>query len=317
MKSRAKKISITIGVVLALLIGTGVGLGMTYRHHRRVPEFASIKMIQTANRLPQFLKKTWLLDPLRHYITHLMRSGMPIGVSDYLAENQRADYLVVVIGDSVTANALVAKNRRWPDHLEKLIAYHMPGKRVRVVNAGIPGNNIVAVARRFARDVGHLHPDLVIFSVGFNDAVIIADAEDHTESLVPLPVFRDTWFKIAEGMKQHLHGKQMFWTPIPVAASHQPVIGPEYLDQQIAVIEQYRAVAKEASEKYGVPLADVYEQWRAHPLADQAHLPDGIHPNALGNLIIAKAIYDKWREIEGIPSAGNFIEVFQKATAQK
>ncbi len=80
---------------------------------------------------------------------------------------------VVAIGSSSTEGiGASAPDRTYPAQLERLLRARFPDATVKVVNRGIGGETVAANLARLQADAIELGPDLVIWQVGTNDALL-------------------------------------------------------------------------------------------------------------------------------------------------
>ncbi len=83
---------------------------------------------------------------------------------------RRGDELVVVAIGSSSTSGVGASDRThsYPARLESELQHYWPGRRVRVINKGIGGEEAPQMIARFERDVLSHNPDLVIWQAGTN-----------------------------------------------------------------------------------------------------------------------------------------------------
>lgn len=80
---------------------------------------------------------------------------------------------IVALGSSSTAGiGATAPSRTYPAQLEQLLRHRFRAERIEVVNRGIGGETVMANLARIDREVLPLRPDLVIWQVGTNDALL-------------------------------------------------------------------------------------------------------------------------------------------------
>jgi len=72
---------------------------------------------------------------------------------------------IAVLGDSVAFGG----ERAWPEDLARLLTAALPGRKVEVLNFGVPGYTVIQGQRQYEDDVRSLRPDLVILAYGWND----------------------------------------------------------------------------------------------------------------------------------------------------
>ena len=84
--------------------------------------------------------------------------------------------VIVAFGSSSTEGAgASAPGRAYPARLEALLRAHWPGVALTLLNRGAGGQTIDAMLARLDRDVLALHPALVIWQAGANEALRGAD----------------------------------------------------------------------------------------------------------------------------------------------
>lgn len=82
---------------------------------------------------------------------------------------------VVVLGGSSVFGYLVGEGEDSCRILEGLLS--KGGLQCEVINAGVPGFRMCQVQQRFEQRVAHLHPDIVLLYLGWNDLSMLIDAE--------------------------------------------------------------------------------------------------------------------------------------------
>ena len=174
-----------------------------------------------------------------------------------------AERVVVALGDSLTAGLGVAPDEAYPALLDARL--RREGYGYRVVNAGVSGDTSAAGLRR----VDWVHkskPDVVIVALGANDG------------LRGLPV--DALARNLEAIVSRVRatGARVLLAGMRVP----PNYGADYTSAFAAV---FPAVAR----RTGVPLAP----FLLDGVAGDARLnqPDGIHPTAEGQRVIAERLW--------------------------
>jgi lysophospholipase L1-like esterase len=84
---------------------------------------------------------------------------------------------VIAVGNSSTFGWGVSDAETYPAQLETLLAAAFPGRRVEVMNAGIPGFSSFQGRRLIADELLPLSSDYVILSFGFNDSRLAASSD--------------------------------------------------------------------------------------------------------------------------------------------
>jgi lysophospholipase L1-like esterase len=77
-------------------------------------------------------------------------------------------YRIVCIGDSWTFGLNVPEGKSYPAYLEGFLNKGVPGMKIEVVNAGMPGNRAEEMIRFLEKNIGILTPDCIIFLGGVN-----------------------------------------------------------------------------------------------------------------------------------------------------
>jgi lysophospholipase L1-like esterase len=76
---------------------------------------------------------------------------------------------IATIGASTTANIALEWNENWPGYLGRLVQAAFSDRRVRVINAGVPGYDTAQSIGNLALRVMPLQPDVVIVYHAYND----------------------------------------------------------------------------------------------------------------------------------------------------
>ena len=138
-----------------------------------------------------------------------------------------------------------------------------PSAQVNIVNSGISGDNAQGGAERFERDVLSYDPDLVVISFGLNDSVNGSDG---------IPAYVGALEKMFSALRER--GKEaIFLTENYMCTKTSPHImrEPKFVSlsnafgkvQREGELAEYFAAAKDACEKYGVKVCDLYSVWEA------------------------------------------------------
>ena len=170
--------------------------------------------------------------------------------------------VIVAFGDSLTAG--VATGKSYPDDLQEILDQH--GYRYRVENQGISGDTSSDGLARID-NVIDAHPVLVILEFGGNDGL----------RGIPVASTRNNLRQMIEQLRA---------AKIPVVLAGitlPPNYGPEYVKPFTSM---FPALARQFHLRL-LPflLVHVYQ----HSAMMQ---PDGIHPNAAGNQVVAKDVFE-------------------------
>ncbi|MBV9404661.1 MAG: arylesterase, partial [Acidobacteriaceae bacterium] len=168
--------------------------------------------------------------------------------------------LIVAFGDSLTAGVA---GRSYPDDLQTLLDQR--GYGYAVENQGVSGDTTTDGLARIDNVIAE-HPVLTILEFGGNDGL----------RGVPVASIRENLDSMIERLKQAKIPLVLLGITLP------PNYGADYVK---SFTEMYPGLAKKYNLRF-VPflLINVYQ----HPEMMQ---PDGIHPNGLGNRVIAQDVF--------------------------
>ena len=173
--------------------------------------------------------------------------------------------VIVALGDSITAGLGVLSVEAWPALLQARLSRE--GFPYRVVNAGVSGDT-TAGGRRRVDWVLRARPAIVIVALGANDGL----------RGLPVAAMRDNLTAIVTRLREG---------------------GARVLLVGMRLPPNYGAYAREFAEAFGVvarqtsvPLvAFLLDGVAGHAALNQ---PDGIHPNAAGQRLVAETV---WRSL--------------------
>jgi acyl-CoA thioesterase I len=181
----------------------------------------------------------------------------------------RADGVIVALGDSLTAGWGVAADEAYPARLETRL--RREGYPYRVVNAGVSGDTTAGGLRRVDW-VLRAGPEIVIVALGANDGLRGQSPQAMRANLAAIVARLQT-----AGSRILLAGMRM-----------PPNYGAEFTTEFQAV---FPAVARSAKVALMPFLLDGVA---AEPRLNQ---PDGIHPTAAGNQVIADRLWPYLRPL--------------------
>lgn len=172
--------------------------------------------------------------------------------------------LIVAFGDSLTAGRGVGPEESYPAFLEQELA--RGGFPHRVANDGVSGDTTAAALARLDLSIAR-KPDYVILALGANDGL----------RGLPLDAMERNLVEIIGRFRQAGAAVILAGMKLP------PNFGPDYT-------AQFEAVYARVAEQTGVELIPfLLEGVAAEPTLNQ---PDGIHPTAEGNRIVAGRVAD-------------------------
>jgi len=181
----------------------------------------------------------------------------------------RAERVIVALGDSLTAGLGVAADEAYPARLEARLARE--GYAYRVVNAGVSGDTTAGGLRRVDW-VLRAKPEIVIVALGANDGLRAQSPQAIRENLAAI-VRRLQ----AAGARVLLAGMRL-----------PPNYGAEYT-------KEFQTVFPDVARSTGAAFMPfLLDGVAADPRLNQ---PDGIHPTAAGQQVIADRLWPYLRPL--------------------
>jgi lysophospholipase L1-like esterase len=103
-------------------------------------------------------------------------------------EKPVSEYRILCVGDSSTFGLTVDQTQTYPAQLQSILIARCSGEsNYRVINGGCPGFTSFQAVRFMERWVPRLKPDLITYSIGFNDSTLAykadKDADYHKEAM--------------------------------------------------------------------------------------------------------------------------------------
>ena len=192
-----------------------------------------------------------------------------LALSTLGAREARAERVIVALGDSLTAGLGVAADEAYPARLEARLARE--GYAYRVVNAGVSGDTTAGGLRRVDW-VLRAKPEIVIVALGANDGLRAQSPQAMRDNLAAIVKRLQ-----AGGARVLLAGMRL-----------PPNYGAEYT-------KEFQAVFPDVARSTGVAFMPfLLDGVAADPRLNQ---PDGIHPSAAGQQIIADRVWPYLRPL--------------------
>ena len=200
---------------------------------------------------------------------------------------------IVFYGDSITQEGGYARL------VESYVRTRFPAWDVRFYNSGVGGDKVDGggagiIGLRLQRDVISLHPTVVTIMLGMNDGAyqkLEPSIQDH---------FAQGYRSIVSRLRKELPEARLFLIlPSPFDdVARTPQFDPGY-DQALRQLgETVAAIAREnqlPTIDFGEPLnAGIARVLRAHPELARSLLPDRVHPNPAGHLVLGAALLRAW-----------------------
>lgn len=209
---------------------------------------------------------------------------------------------VVFFGDSIT------EQRLYTTYVEHYVLTRYPDRRITFINAGWGGDQVtsndcapcagVGGMRRLQRDVIDRRPTIVTLLFGMNDG--------HYQEFDPalLRVYEEGMSAIIRELKARTRARIYVMTPtVYDGTRHTPW---SKTDRYNEVLDRYSEAARQLAMREGLAVIDLHavttDALRRAKALDPAYtfLPDGVHPEADGQLVMAAEILRAW----GAPEQG-------------
>jgi len=232
------------------------------------------------------MKKT---DAVRMFALGVSVLSMLVSVAAAAA----GELVVVTFGDSTTAT------RGELNIYSQVLRDEVDG--VQVINAGIGGDHTGDARARFEKDVRAHQPDVVVIQFGINDAAVdVWKDPPATESRVSLADFEANLRYLIDTLAAD-GGQVILMTPNPLRwnAKMREMYGKSPYDPNVedgfnVRLKEYAAKVRELAKEKKLALVDVYQLFEKHGAKDGRSvdelLLDGIHPNEVGQRIVADAL---------------------------
>jgi len=210
-------------------------------------------------------------------------------------------FFILSMGDSVTATG------DYESLLVMLLARAAGNPNITFADKSYPGRSVDATVRHFERDTRDIQPDLGLLMYGLNDQACF----------VPLRAYLEQYAWVADQLAARFQADTMFLQPTPHIAVFGADKSGNVAPPQTAfrTLDFAEAVARLGARR-GMPVAKTFAaiwgagdgtipeavmaMWPLFPRAYAAQFSsilesrgkgDTIHPNALGHLQIAKAVF--------------------------
>jgi len=200
---------------------------------------------------------------------------------------------IVCIGDSITLARYPVKG--YVTLLRDYLHAIYPKEKIEVINAGVNGNRSFDLVNRFKKDALDENPDLIVINVGVNDVIkdfsntqLKADGVRHIEMAPYLANFKNM-FSLAS-LK---HIRVIILSPTTIMYGYS-----EQANQANQVIEQYSAGLENLAQNMNIKFVNLFNIFAAMNnsyykntgVHEDILTNDGVHPNQLGQLIIAQSL---------------------------
>ncbi len=216
---------------------------------------------------------------------------------------------IVVLGDSITYGGA------YVDFVEAVVRLRVPGWRGEIIGLGLSSETVSGLSEtghaggkfprpdlheRLARILAQTQPDVVLACYGMNDGIYFPLAEERFAK------FRDGMHRlraaVAAAHATLIHVTPPVFDPQPIAAKTLPAGLDAYpkpfagyndvLDRYSAWLVAQRAQGWDVIDAHGLMSASLARLRAQDPAFTFSK--DGVHPDALGHAVIARAILTAW-----------------------
>jgi lysophospholipase L1-like esterase len=256
-----------------------------------------------------------------------------------IPEKRPDEFRILSLGESTTFGWNVSYEQSYSALLQELLP-SLAGRRVRVVNAGVPSYTSFQ-AYHYLRERGlDLEPDAVLLYFGANDfAPAIQRAARSARWLEDASLTDPELYAMRRRPLVRLnselleHSNFYRWLALPARPREPPApadpprsrlslsdrrrVLSDFLDlceaagvQLVIVVPWYREFSlhepllREFAAANGVPIVDLPALLTPLPQPRERYFQDIIHPNAAGHRLIARALAASLRELWGQPRGG-------------
>jgi lysophospholipase L1-like esterase len=207
----------------------------------------------------------------------------------------QANQKLLFIGDSVTDGGRQrpagegfgdALGRSYPALVDSLLEAVYPERAIRVVNQGNSGNTVRDLAARWETDVLEHRPDWLSICIGINDVWRQFDQPRRPEIAVALDEYEATLSRLCRETRPLLPGGLVLMTPF--------YIEPNVADAMRSTMDRYGAVVRHVADANDAVFVDTQAAFNKVLLHrfSAALAWDRVHPNAAGQMVLAKAFLD-------------------------
>lgn len=200
---------------------------------------------------------------------------------------------VLFIGNSITDCGRRANARPLGEGYVKLFAdlaaIREPAKRMVVINKGIGGDRVTGLRNRWHDDVLRNKPDWLSIKIGIND---LHSALRNDPAGVPPALFAEAYGDILSKTRDALpRCRILLIDPFYISTERSKT---SFRRDVLDLLPEYLAVVHRMSRQFRTRMVrthDIFQGLLKHRDPD-TWCPEPVHPNPLGHLVIAEAVYD-------------------------
>ncbi|OGY57600.1 MAG: hypothetical protein A3C03_00840 [Candidatus Colwellbacteria bacterium RIFCSPHIGHO2_02_FULL_45_17] len=181
---------------------------------------------------------------------------------------------VLIFGDSLVRGHKDLEKGGWVTRL-RIHYFNNPTERdTSIFESGISGDSTQELLERFDGESKPRHPEVIVFSIGTNDASFIK-SED--KMITTQDTFKKNLEKLIELAMEYT--KKIVFVGLTRADESKTTPVPWYEDLHYtnSKLDEYDRIIRDVANKEGVAYIDLSE------VVDIDDLADGLHPNANGH----------------------------------
>lgn len=186
---------------------------------------------------------------------------------------------IACVGDSITFGTGVIWNRKrdaWPYQLGRLL-----GEKYQVVNYGISGASVQKESDKpyradFMKNVEQMETEAVILMLGSNDSKACNWNSEQ---------FEKAYSEAIERLKASTKNLYVMIPPKAFVVRFRRKV--KFGIRNEVIRDEINPIILRLSKTHNVPVIDLYQLTEDYP----EYFEDGVHPNKLGNKVIAKHVF--------------------------
>lgn len=186
---------------------------------------------------------------------------------------------VVFLGDSIT------EAKHYARYIQQYVYGRYPDLDIRFFNAGWGGDTARRAVGRLERDVFSLNPTVVTVCFGMNDGATRPPDRNNTK------VYRESLGALVKALRARKVRVVVF---SPTCVDPDPAPKKNWLTKYNETLREFTKIAGDIARKHSCPFVNIfkpmlsYQQSRKEEDPKWTMIPDGVHPNEHGHLVMAR-----------------------------
>jgi lysophospholipase L1-like esterase len=168
-----------------------------------------------------------------------------------------------------------------------LMTVRHPELQLNYLNQGIRGNRVTDLQKRWQEDVLQQDPDFLSIKIGIND---VHSYLRKSPGAVDPQLFAEVYHDLLERTKRAFSCPILLIDPFYNSTDRS---GNSFPSQVLEHLPHYIDTVHRLSQKYGTMLVRMHDIFQHHLCFNDpdVYCPEPVHPNMLGHLLIAEAVY--------------------------